>query len=71
MAAKLQYGEILASTEGLSLEEQEALVEVLRNRLRDRRRAELAQDVQEAQEEFAQGRSKPSTPDDLMKEILS
>ncbi len=71
MAGRLRYGEILEGAEGLSPEEQEALVETLRNRLRDRRRAELARDVQEAQEEFAEGRSRPTTPAELMKEILS
>jgi hypothetical protein len=71
MAGRLRYGEILEGAEGLSVEEQEALVETLRNRLRDRRRGELARDVQEAQEEFAEGRSRPTTPAELMKEILS
>lgn len=71
MASRLRYGEILEGAEELSVEEQEALVETLRNRLRDRRRAELARDVQAAQEEFAQGRCWPTTPAELMKEILS
>ncbi|MGH9405647.1 MAG: hypothetical protein ACRD3D_07425 [Terriglobia bacterium] len=71
MASQLQFREILEGAEGLSVEEQEALVEALRNRLRERRRAELARDVEAAQEEFAQGRSRPCTPDELMKEILS
>lgn len=71
MASRLPYREILEGAEGLSVEEQEALVETLRNRLRDRRRAELARDVQAAQEEFAQGRSQPSTPAELIREILS
>jgi hypothetical protein len=71
MASQLQFREILEGAEGLSVEEQEALVETLRHRLRDRRRAELARDVQAARDEHAQGRSKPSNPDELMKEILS
>lgn len=71
MASRLHYREILEEAEGLSVDEQEALVQTLRNRLRDRRRSELARDIQAAQEEFAQGRSRPSTPDELMKEILS
>ncbi len=71
MANPLQYREILEGAATLSVEEQETLVEILKNRLREGRRAELARDVQAAQEEFAQGRSKPTTPADLMKEILS
>lgn len=71
MANHLQYREILEGAEGLSVEDQETLVEILKSRLRERRRAELARDVQAAQHEFAEGRCQPSTPDELMKEILS
>ncbi len=71
MASHLQYREILEGAEELSVEDQETLVETLKNRLRERRRAELARDVQAAQEEFAEGRCQPSTPAELMKDILS
>ena len=71
MANNLQYREILEGAEGLSVEDQEALVEILKSRLRDRRRAELAQDVQAAQKEFTEGHCRPATPAELMKEILS
>lgn len=71
MANLLQYREILEGAEGLSLEDQETLVEVLKSRLREHRRAELAQDVQAAQREFAKGCCQPATPAELMKEILS
>lgn len=71
MANHLQYNEILECAGELSVEDQEALVETLKNRLRERRRAGLAQDIHAAQREFDLGRAKPSTPADLMKEILS
>jgi len=71
MANHLQFGEILEHAQGLSVEDQETLVETLKNRLRERRRAELACDVQAAQSEFGQGRCQRTTPAELMKEILS
>jgi hypothetical protein len=71
MANPLQYREILEGAAALSIEEQETLVEILKNRLRERRRADLARDVDAAQEEFTEGRCQPTTPADLMKEILS
>ena len=71
MADHPQYNEILERAEELSVEDQETLVETLKNRLRERRRAELAQDVHAAQREFDQGLAKPATPAELMKEILS
>ena len=70
MANEIHYREILEAAEGLSVEDQETLVEVLRSRLRERRRAELARDVQAAEKEFAEGRCQPASPAELMKEIL-
>ena len=55
----------------LTLEEQETLVALLNRRLADRRRAELAADIREAQREFERGALRPITPDQIMKEILS
>ena len=66
-----QVSKLLEQALSLSVEEQETLVEILKSRLRERRRAELAQDVQAAQKEFAEGRCQPATPAELMKEILS
>jgi hypothetical protein len=37
----------------------------------DHRRAKLANDVQDAQQEFREGRCSPATPGELMKEILT
>ncbi len=39
MANHLQYSEILEGAEGLSVEDQETLMETLKHRLRERRRA--------------------------------
>jgi hypothetical protein len=36
----------------------------------ERRRAELAQDIQEARREYQAGNARPITPDELMEEIL-
>jgi len=47
------------------------LVEILQNRLRDRRRAELIKDVKESQQEFELGQCKPVTPEQLMEELLA
>ena len=46
-------------------------VELLNRRLADRRRAELVTDIQEGQREFESGALPPTTPNEIMKEILS
>jgi hypothetical protein len=65
------FAEILEAAEQLPLEDQENLVHILKNRLREQKRAELVKDVNEAQQEFAQGQCKPVTPEQIMEEILS
>lgn len=65
------FGEVLEAVARLSLDEQETLLDIVRRRIAEQGRKKLAQDIREAREEFAQGRSGPTTPEDLMKEILS
>jgi hypothetical protein len=62
---------VVDAADRLTLEEQETLVAVLNRRLADRRRAELAADILDAQREFERGALRPTTPDEIMKEILS
>ncbi len=71
MAKALLFGEVLEAIETLSLEDQETLKEILHRRLIERRRDELVQDVQQAQQEVQAGQCRPVTPEDLMQEIVS
>jgi len=71
MEKTLSFGEVLDTVEQLSLEDQEALTDIIRRRITERRRAELAKDIREAQEEFKAGNARPVTPDELIAEILS
>ncbi len=71
MEKTLSFGEVLDRVEQLSLEDQEALTDIIRRRIIERRRAELAKDILEAQEEFEDGNARPITPDELIAEILS
>lgn len=65
------FREILDASEQLPLEDQETLIQILKNRLLEQKRAELVKDVKEAQQEFAEGKCKPVTPEQIMEEILS
>jgi len=71
MENKITFAEVLEATDKLSLEEQEALVSTLHKRTIERRRAELAKDVQDARLEFKEGRCREATPTELGKEISS
>lgn len=63
------FADVLEAAEQLPLEDQEELIHVLKNRLREQKRAELVRDVQEAQQEFLQGKCKPVTPEEMIEEI--
>ena len=71
MAEALPFGEVLEKVEQLSLEDREALVDIVRSRIAEQRRAELAKDIREARRELKAGRARPATPDELLEEILS
>ncbi|MEW6111834.1 MAG: hypothetical protein AB1664_06875 [Thermodesulfobacteriota bacterium] len=66
-----EFGEILDAVGRLSPDEQETLLVIVRHRLAEHGRKKLLQDIQEAREEFAQGRCDPITVEDLMKDICS
>ena len=55
----------------LSIDEQEALVEIVHRRTVEQRRERLLKDVQDAEREYQAGSCQPTTPSDLMREILS
>ncbi|MBI4810393.1 MAG: hypothetical protein HY800_02920 [Ignavibacteriales bacterium] len=66
----ISLNEILEEAERLSLEEQETLLEILNHRIMNRRRAELSKDIQDAQREFREGKTRTATSDELMNEIM-
>lgn len=67
----MSFNDILEAADQLSLEEQTSLVEVLNRRINERRRDEIAQEIQQARREFEAGLCSVTTPADLIKEILS
>ena len=67
----MSFDEILEAVDHMPQEDQESLIEVLKSRLRDRHRAELVKVVQEAQAEYRKDECRPTSPDELMGEILS
>ena len=66
-----KFAQVLDSADGLAIEEQESLVEVLRHRLAERRRAELIEAVKSARREYKAGRCRPATPAQIVKRLLA
>jgi hypothetical protein len=65
-----KFAQVLDSADGLAIEEQESLVEVLQHRLAERRRAALVEAVKSARREFKEGRCHPAMPAQILKRIF-
>lgn len=70
MSTALKFTDVVDSVERLSTDEQEALVEIIRRRLAERRRERLVAEIAEARAEYARGEAQAMSADDLMAEIL-
>ena len=71
MESATTFSAVLDAADGLSVEEQETLIDVLRHRVADANRQRLFADVQEARREFAEGKCQPTDVDALMQELLA
>ena len=65
------FAEVLDAAGKLTLPEQEELVDILHRRMIEQRRAEIVEDVRDADREFRAGGCSPASPSELMKDILS
>ena len=63
------FSDVVDAADNLSVDEQEALVEILRRRIAERRHADLLRDVADAREEFNAGRCRAVSVDDIMNEV--
>ena len=64
------FGSALEAVDQLPVDQQEELIDIVMNRLRERRREQLIADVREAQAEFKRGEGKVMSVDEIMREAL-
>jgi hypothetical protein len=69
MTEALPFAEVLEAADHLSPDEQEELIAILHRRLAQAARQRLAAEIREARQEFSEGRCRPATPGELMREI--
>ena len=70
MTQEMPFAEVLEAADHLSADEQEELIAILHRRLALAARKRLVADIQDARREFAEGKCKPATPDEIMREIM-
>jgi hypothetical protein len=69
MDKRATIAQVLEAADELTLDEQLFLADILRKRVIEGRRAELAGEVREALEEYWRGECRPAAVEDLMSEI--
>jgi hypothetical protein len=67
--ASYRFQEVIETVEALPPDDQELLIEIIRQRLIQQRRAELAADIAEARNAYQRGEVRRGTAADLMKEL--
>ena len=65
----VSFQDALELIESLPEYQQEDLIDIVRHRLMEHRRELLAENIKEAKEEYARGKVKKGSVDDLMKEL--
>jgi predicted CopG family antitoxin len=65
------FSDLLDQIGRMTEDDQTALVEIVRRRLIEQRRSDIARDISEANADFKAGRCRVGTPDEIMREILS
>lgn len=67
--ASSRFQEVIETVEALPPDDQELLIEIIRQRLIQQRRAELAADIAEARRAYQRGEVRRGTVADLMEEL--
>jgi ribosome recycling factor len=63
------FDEALDIIESFPEDQRESIIEIVKRRLTEERREQLAQIIKEAREEYARGEVRRGTVDDLIREI--
>ena len=66
----MPFDKILDAADQLPLDDQRQLIDILNRRLAQASGLRIAKDIEEARAEFAAGKCKPVTPEELLREIL-
>jgi len=67
--AGITFNKALDIIESLPEEQKESLIEIVRNRLIEERRSKLLLSIRKAKKEYAKGKVRKGTVDDLMREL--
>ena len=66
-----KFTDVLESVESLPVDEKEMLVDIVRNRLIEERRAQIRSDIENSKRQYESGMCDELTADEIMNEVLS
>jgi hypothetical protein len=69
-AVSTPFQQALDAVEGLPFEDQETLIEIIRHRMIEQRRGEIARNAKTTLQAFREGRASYGTVDDLRRDLL-
>ena len=67
--SRLSFQQILDFVEQLDLDQRESLIDIVKRRLVDMRRDELAMSIKESRADYKKGNVKSGSVEDLMKDL--
>ena len=70
VAAKLSFQELLESVESLPPDDQQMLLDIINMRIIEKRRDELAADLEESLEAYGKGKVRIGMVDDILKDLI-
>ena len=69
MSQTIQFHQILEMIDGLSLDEQDDLINIIRHRQIEKRREEIAKNIVQARQDYQQGKVFRGNIDDIITEL--
>ena len=69
MQSRSVFDEILDKVEGMPLEDQNMMIEIIRNRYKEKRREEIVRHAQETLQEYRKGLTSKGSVADLLQEL--
>ncbi len=69
MSNTLQFGQVLEMIDNLSTDEQDDLINIIRHRQIEKRREEIAQNINQARQDYQQGKVLGGNVDDIIAEL--
>jgi hypothetical protein len=67
----MSFADVVDAASNLSLDEQESLMEILRQRMIEKGRERILADIEASRRDYREGRARIGTPEEIVKELFS